>query len=174
MCTQFAELLQTPYVETDFIVSGDQWIMENKSRELRKLLNLRQSIYFNFQAAKVFTGTFTRNKQWSLLIFRLDSASRKSLEKYILKNQCTEYLFHLVVYSVLDQSYNKAEVGQSSSLCITLEDIEEQKITDAKQQKYVISYFIRENDHKYDNTSIIEIEALMKKKVNGIEDNAKY
>lgn len=56
MCTQFAELLQTPYVETDSIVSGDKWIMTNKSRELKKLSNLRQYIYFNYQAAKVFSG----------------------------------------------------------------------------------------------------------------------
>lgn len=74
-----------------------------------------------------------------------------------------------MIYSILDQSFNKAEVAQSSSLCISLEDIENQKITDTKQQKYVVSYFIRENDHKYDNTCILEIESLIKKKVWTVE-----
>jgi hypothetical protein len=76
-----------------------------------------------------------------------------------------EFLFHLVIFSILDQSYNKAEVSQSTSLCITLEDIENQRIVDSKQQKCVIAYFIRENDHKYDKTSIVETEELLKKKV---------
>jgi hypothetical protein len=77
-----------------------------------------------------------------------------------------EFLFHLVIFSILDQSYNKTEVSQSTSLCITLEDIENQRIVDSKEQKCVIAYFIRENDHKYDKTSIIETESLLKKKVN--------
>lgn len=148
MLTQFSDILQTPYIETEAIVSGDAWILEQKARTLKKLESLRQSIYFNDQAKKLFH----------------DSAAQKSLEKYILKNQCTEFLFYLVIYLVLDQSYNKAEVSQSTSLCIKLEDIENQSIVDAKQQKYVISYFIRENDHKYDNTHVVEIEELLKKK----------
>ncbi|KAL9547757.1 hypothetical protein MBANPS3_006002 [Mucor bainieri] len=148
MLTQFSDILQTPYIETEAIVSGDEWILEQKTRARMKLESLRQSIYFNDQAKKLFQ----------------DATAQKSLEKYILKNQCTEFLFHLVIYLVLDQSYNKAEVSQSTSLCIKLEDIENQSIVDAKQQKCVISYFIRENDHKYDNTHVIEIEEMLKKK----------
>ncbi|CAO0796168.1 unnamed protein product [Mucor circinelloides] len=148
MLMQFSDILQTPFIETEAIISGDEWILEQKTRELKKLESLRQSIYFNNQAKALFQ----------------DDAVQKSLEKYILKNQCTEFLFHLVIFLVLDQSYNKAEVSQSTSLCIKLEDIENQSIVDAKQQKCVISYFIRENDHKYDNTSVIEIEGLLKKK----------
>ncbi|KAF1807420.1 hypothetical protein FB192DRAFT_1022126 [Mucor lusitanicus] len=148
MLTQFSDILQTPYIETEAITSGDAWILEQKTRALKKLESLRQSIYFNDQAKKLFQ----------------DAAAQKSLEKYILKNQCTEFLFHLVIYLVLDQSYNKAEVSQSTSLCIKLEDIENQSIVDAKQQKCVISYFIRENDHKYDNTYVVEIEEMLKKK----------
>ncbi|KAI9485639.1 MAG: hypothetical protein EXX96DRAFT_592666 [Benjaminiella poitrasii] len=131
MTNQFSEFLQTPYLETDTIVSGDKWITENKIQKLQKLSNLRQTIYFNYKAIQIFE----------------------------------EYLFHLVIYLVLDQSYNKSEVSQSTSLCISLEDIENERIVDSKQQKYVISYFIRENDHKYDNTSVVEIEELLKKKV---------
>ncbi|KAK4517468.1 uncharacterized protein ATC70_000805 [Mucor velutinosus] len=148
MLTQFSDILQTPYIETEAIVSGDAWILEQKTRALKKLESLRQSIYFNDQAKKLFQ----------------DAAAQKSLEKYILKNRCTEFLFHLVIYLVLDQSYNKAEVNQSTSLCIKLEDIENQSIVDAKQQRCVISYFIRENDHKYDNTYVVEIEEMLKKK----------
>lgn len=148
MLIQFSDILQTPFIETETVVSGDAWIIEQKTREIKQLESLRQSIYFNDQAKKLFQ----------------DTATQRSLEKYILKNQCTEFLYHLVIYLVLDQSYNKAEVGQSTSLCIKLEDIENQSIVDSKQQKCVISYFIRENDHKYDNTSVIEIEGLLKKK----------
>ncbi|GAN05483.1 hypothetical protein MAM1_0093c04954 [Mucor ambiguus] len=148
MLTQFSDISQTPYIETEAIVSGDEWILEQKTRTLKKLESLRQSIYFNDQAKELFR----------------DAAVQKSLEKYILKNQCTEFLFYLVIYLVLDQSYNKAEVSQSASLCIKLEDIENQSIVDAKQQKYVISYFIRENDHRYDNTHVISIEEMLKKK----------
>ncbi|KAI7902698.1 uncharacterized protein BX663DRAFT_510177 [Cokeromyces recurvatus] len=148
MMNQFTDFLQTPYLETDAIVSGDKWIIEHKTRELKKLCNLRQTIYFNYKAMQLFE----------------DPVTQKSLEKYILKNQCVEYAFHFVIYLVLDQSYNKSEVSQSTSLCISLEDIENERIIDSKQQKYVVSYFIRENDHKYDNTSVIEIEDLLKKK----------
>lgn len=69
-----------------------------------------------------------------------------------------------MIYSILSQSFNKAEVSDSTSLCITIDDIENQNIVDAKQQKYVITYFIRENDHKYDKTCIVEIEEILKKK----------
>ncbi|KAI8375615.1 hypothetical protein EDC96DRAFT_495935 [Choanephora cucurbitarum] len=143
MMKHYAELLKTPYLET---ASDDPWIQQHKSLTRKKLSNLRQSIYFNYQAAQLLKD------------------AKKSLEKYILKTQCIEFLFQLVIYLILDQSYNKAEVSQSSSLCISLEDIEKQRIVDAKEQKWVITYFIRENDHKYDKTSVVEIEALMKKK----------
>ncbi|KAG2214697.1 hypothetical protein INT46_000916 [Mucor plumbeus] len=148
MLTQFSDILQTPFIDTETVISGDSWIIEQKTQEIKKLESLRQSIYFNNEAKKLFQ----------------DTAAQKSLEKYILKNQCTEFLYHLVIYLVLDQSYNKAEVSQSTSLCIKLDDIENQSIVDYKEQKCVISYFIRENDHKYDNTSVIEIEELLKKK----------
>ncbi|CEP14447.1 hypothetical protein [Parasitella parasitica] len=148
MVAQFSEVVQTPFIETEAIVSGDEWIIQQKTRELEKLESLRQSIYFNDQAKKLFQ----------------DAAARKSLEKYILRNQCTEFLYHLVIYLILDQSYNKKEVSQSTSLCIRLEDIENQSIIDLKQQKCVIAYFIRENDHRYDNTSVVEIEKLLKDK----------
>lgn len=69
---------------------------------------------------------------------------------------------------VLAQSFNKAEVVDSTSLCITVDDIEKNNIADTKQQKYVIAYFIRENDHKYDKTFIIEIEENIKKKDIGL------
>lgn len=59
-------------------------------------------------------------------------------------------------------------MAQSTSLCITIDDIEKQSIVDAKQQKCVIAYFIRENDHKYDKTTIIEIEETIKKKDVGL------
>lgn len=36
---------------------------------------------------------------------------------------------------------------------------------DTKQQKCVVAYFIRENDHRYDKTSVLEVEELLKKKV---------
>ncbi|KAG1468267.1 hypothetical protein G6F56_003931 [Rhizopus delemar] len=58
----------------------------------------------------------------------------------------------------------QAEVEKSTSLCIPAEDITKQSITDTKQQKCVISYFIRENDHKYDKTSVLEVDELLKKK----------
>ncbi|KAI8647624.1 hypothetical protein BD408DRAFT_327133, partial [Parasitella parasitica] len=148
MLAQFSDVLQTPFIETEAIVSGDEWIIQQKTLELKKLESLRQSIYFNYQAKELFQ----------------DTAAQKSLQKYILRNQCTEFLYHLVIYLVLDQSYNKAEVSQSTSLCIKLEDIENQRIVDTKQQKCVISYFIRENDHRYDNTSVVEIEKLLKDK----------
>lgn len=94
----------------------------------------------------------------------LDGAAQKSLEKFLLKTQCIDFLYHLVIYTILSQSFNKAEVAESTSLCITIDDIEKQSILDAKQHKYVITYFIRENDHKYDKTSIVEIEDILKKK----------
>ena len=93
----------------------------------------------------------------------IDEAARKSLEKYLLKNQCTEFLYHFVLYIILDQSYSRAEVEQSTSLCISTEDITKQSITDIKQQRSVIAYFIRENDHKYDKTGVLEMEGLLKK-----------
>ncbi|KAI8382323.1 hypothetical protein BD560DRAFT_452915 [Blakeslea trispora] len=139
MVKQYAELLKTPYLETGIATSCDPWIKEHKSVTLKKLASLRRSIYFNYQSAQLFQGR-------------------------LRITQCIEFLFHLVIYLVLDQSYNKAEVSQSSSLCITLEDIEKQRIVDAKEQKWVITYFVRENDHKYDKTSVIEIEELLKKK----------
>ncbi|EIE83617.1 hypothetical protein RO3G_08322 [Rhizopus delemar RA 99-880] len=76
-----------------------------------------------------------------------------------------EFLYHLVLYVILDQSYCQAEVEQSTSLCISAEDITKQNITDTKQQKCVVAYFIRENDHRYDKTSVLEVEELLKKKV---------
>lgn len=69
------------------------------------------------------------------------------------------------MYVILDQSYCQAEVEQSTSLCISAEDITKQNITDTKQQKCVVAYFIRENDHRYDKTSVLEVEELLKKKV---------
>lgn len=75
-----------------------------------------------------------------------------------------DYLFHLVIYLILSQSFNKNEVAESTSLCITIKDIEKQSILDSKQQKCVITYFMRENDHKYDKTSVVEIENIIKKK----------
>lgn len=70
-----------------------------------------------------------------------------------------------MLYIILDQSFSQAEVEKSTSLCIPAEDITKQSITDTKQQKCVISYFIRENDHKYDKTSVLEVDELLKKKV---------
>jgi hypothetical protein len=58
MVNQFADLLQTPYIETEAVISGDAWIVEYKQRELQKLTNLRQSIYFNHQAMQLFKGRF--------------------------------------------------------------------------------------------------------------------
>ncbi|ORE22291.1 hypothetical protein BCV71DRAFT_241112 [Rhizopus microsporus] len=75
-----------------------------------------------------------------------------------------EFLYHFVLYIILDQSYSRAEVEQSTSLCISTEDITKQSITDIKQQRSVIAYFIRENDHKYDKTGVLEMEGLLKKK----------
>ena len=75
-----------------------------------------------------------------------------------------EFLYHLVIYLILAQSFNKSEVIESTSLCITIDDIEKQNIVDSKQQKCVITYFVRENDHKYDKTCILEIEEIIKKK----------
>ncbi|KAG0918960.1 hypothetical protein G6F62_004991 [Rhizopus arrhizus] len=75
-----------------------------------------------------------------------------------------EFLYHLVLYVILDQSYCQAEVEQSTSLCISAEDITKQNIMDTKQQKCVVAYFIRENDHRYDKTSVLEVEELLKKK----------
>lgn len=86
------------------------------------------------------------------------------MEKFILKNQCIDFLYHLVLYLILSQSFNKAEVAESTSLCITMDDIEKQSIVDTKQQKCVVTYFIRENDHKYDKTALVEIEDILKKK----------
>ncbi|KAI9268456.1 hypothetical protein EDC94DRAFT_600279 [Helicostylum pulchrum] len=149
---QFDDILQTPYIEAEEIVSADEWVVEHKAQELAALLNIRKSIYFNFKATQLFQ----------------DTSAQKSLQKFILKNQCTDFLYHLVLYSVLSQSFNKTEVAQSTSLCITIDDIEKQSIVDAKQQKCVIAYFIRENDHKYDKTSIIEIEEIIKKKDVGL------
>lgn len=56
MLNQFADLLQTPYIETETAFSGDAWIIEHKQRELQKLTNLRQSIYYNYQAMQLFNG----------------------------------------------------------------------------------------------------------------------
>ncbi|KAI7893397.1 uncharacterized protein EV154DRAFT_501861 [Mucor mucedo] len=145
---QFADILQTPFIEAQEIVSADKWVVQYKARELDTVLNLGQSIYYNYQAIQVFG----------------DGSAKKSLEKFVLKTQCVDFLYHLVIYTILSQSFNKAEVAESTSLCITIEDIEKQAILDAKQQKYVITYFIRENDHKYDKTSIVEIEEILKKK----------
>ncbi|KAI9359359.1 hypothetical protein BD770DRAFT_362932 [Pilaira anomala] len=149
---QFDDILQTPYIEAEEIVSADKWVVEHKARELATLLNIRRSIYFNYQATRLLQ----------------DASAKKSLEKFILKNQCTDFLYHLVLYLVLAQSFNKAEVVDSTSLCITVDDIEKNNIADTKQQKYVIAYFIRENDHKYDKTFIIEIEENIKKKDIGL------
>lgn len=56
MLNQFADLLQTPYIETEAVISDDAWIVEHKQRELQMLINLRQSIYFNYQAMQLFKG----------------------------------------------------------------------------------------------------------------------
>lgn len=144
----FSDVLQTPYIEAEEIISADKWVIDHKERELSSLYNLRKLIYFNYKAIQQFK----------------DPSSYKSVEKFILKNQLVEYLFHLVIYLILSQSFNKNEVAESTSLCITLEDIEKQNILDSKQQKCVITYFVRENDHKYDKTSVIEIENIIKKK----------
>jgi hypothetical protein len=98
----------------------------------------------------------------------VDSTSKKNLEKFILKNQIVDFLYHFVLYLVLSQSFNKMEVIDSTSLCISMNDIEKHSIVDSKQQKYVITYFIRENDHKYDKTSVMEIENIIKKKDIGL------
>ncbi|KAG1171783.1 hypothetical protein G6F70_003820 [Rhizopus microsporus] len=144
---RFDEMMQTPYT-AQIKMDGDSWVVKQKSREYQTLVSMRSSIYFNYKAICLFE----------------DEAARKSLEKYLLKNQCTEFLYHFVLYIILDQSYSRAEVEQSTSLCISTEDITKQSITDIKQQRSVIAYFIRENDHKYDKTGVLEMEGLLKKK----------
>lgn len=53
---QFDDILQTPYIEAEEIVSADKWVVEHKARELATLLNIRRSIYFNYQATRLFQG----------------------------------------------------------------------------------------------------------------------
>jgi hypothetical protein len=163
---QFSDILQTPYIGAEEIVSADKWVIDYKARELTTLKNIRKSIYFNYQAIQLFHGkkedkSFCNEPHTNLL---LDASAQKSLEKFLLKSQCIDFLYHLVLYLILSQSFNKAEVAESTSLCITMEDIEKQSIVDTKQQKCVVTYFIRENDHKYDKTAIVEIEEIVKKK----------
>lgn len=163
---QFEDILQTPFIEAQEIVSADKWVVQYKARELSTVLNLGKSIYYNYQAIQLFQGKKRKLVSWDskLKKKKIDGSAQKSLEKFLLKTQCIDFLYHLVIYTILSQSFNKAEVAESTSLCITIDDIEKQSISDAKQQKYVITYFIRENDHKYDKTSIVEIEEILKKK----------
>ncbi|KAI9272559.1 hypothetical protein BY458DRAFT_160286 [Sporodiniella umbellata] len=143
----FKNMMQTPYV-VQTKMEGDDWVTEQKAREYRTLTSIRNSIYFNYQSICLFE----------------DETARKSLEKYVLKNQCIEFLYHLVLYVILDQSFSQTEVEKSTSLCIPAQDITQQKVIDMKQQKFVIAYFIRENDHKYDKTSVVEVDELLKAK----------
>lgn len=53
---QFADILQTPFIETQEIVSADKWVVQYKARELATVLNLGKSIYYNFQAIRLFQG----------------------------------------------------------------------------------------------------------------------
>ncbi|KAI8988285.1 hypothetical protein BDF20DRAFT_317481 [Mycotypha africana] len=149
MVSYYNELLKTPYFETKEILSNDEWINTHKRLLIKKLTNIRQCIYYNYKALSLFTD---------------DGSAHKSLEKYLLKNQCTDFLFHFVIYSVVSQSFSKDEVAGSSSLCIQPENIENEDIVDTKQQKNVISHFLEADDHKYDKSMVTEIEGLLKKK----------
>lgn len=55
---QFADILQTPYIGAEEIVSADQWVIDHKTRELTTLKNIRKSIYFNYQASRLFQGGY--------------------------------------------------------------------------------------------------------------------
>lgn len=59
---QFADILQTPFIEAEEIVSADKWVLQYKARELATVLNLGKSIYYNYQAIKLFQGIKKKKK----------------------------------------------------------------------------------------------------------------
>jgi hypothetical protein len=58
VANQFADILRTPYIEAEEIVSADKWVIDYKARELTTLANIRKSIYFNYQATQLFQGLY--------------------------------------------------------------------------------------------------------------------
>ncbi|KAI8993432.1 hypothetical protein BDB01DRAFT_326341 [Pilobolus umbonatus] len=146
MNKEYEDIMKTPYVP-ELHITVDKWISQYKLKEYQSLVDLRHSIYFNYMSACSFK----------------DKTAKKKLEKYILKDQGNDFLFHLVIYSVLNQSYSQSDIEQST-LDILPADIENSVTMDAKDRKRVIDTFVQSNDHRYDKSDIIQFSQLLQEK----------
>ncbi|KAI8883928.1 hypothetical protein K501DRAFT_86326 [Backusella circina FSU 941] len=143
----FAESIKTPYLP-ELKLDADPWVKTQREREYRFLSNQRQTIYFNYQSIQLFK----------------DDGSKKKLERYVLKTQILEFIYHLVLYLVLEQSFNKKEVDESISLIVSTNEIEQQTVKDDKKQKSVIEYFLKVENHQIDKTLVILLMQHVEKK----------
>jgi hypothetical protein len=95
----------------------------------------------------------------------IDDGSKKKLERYVLKTLALDFIYHLVLYLVLEQSFNKKEVEESISLIVSTNEIEQQTVMDDKKQKSVIDYFLKVENHQIDKTLVGLLMQHLEKKV---------
>ncbi|CAO3600063.1 unnamed protein product [Absidia cylindrospora] len=106
------------------------WLDLRKDHFLSLLGDLRQKLYYNMKAVSLIE----------------DASSRKSMEKYMVRQLCGNFMFYLVLLITLWQSRDASELTTLTGL--RRSDIEHPDQVDESQKKQVIAALVS-SDTKY-------------------------
>ncbi|OAD80145.1 hypothetical protein PHYBLDRAFT_179417 [Phycomyces blakesleeanus NRRL 1555(-)] len=126
MTDAFQRAIQTVYLPSSNNGSGtllspeSQWIEALKKRQQTLLSTLHQTIVYTTQAIQIFK----------------DESGNKSLEKYVVRVLCLEWLYNFLVLQTLSEAYDIA--GVEDAVGVSEKDLENQKKISEDHQKMAI------------------------------------
>ncbi|KAI9020934.1 hypothetical protein CLU79DRAFT_754432 [Phycomyces nitens] len=126
MTEAFQRAIQTVYLPST-ISPENKWIESLKKRQETLLCSLHQTIVYTTQAIQVFK----------------DESGKKSLEKHVVRVQCLEWLYNLLVLKTLSEAYDIA--GIEEIIGVSEKDLENQKKISEDQQKAAIQCMLKAN-----------------------------